>query len=168
MQDQIFAGNLNENEVTRIIRTYPAYGGLDGQIGTLFKINFSSGSTYQALTSNGDFIFRFPPDIHKYNLLRKEEKVQKGLTGRINLKIPDTRVYDQAYGCPIFAIHTMIPGKPLEPGLYEHLSSGARYRLITDLANFFYQAHRIPVSLACQWLDIQDWGESTAEVLAPI
>jgi aminoglycoside phosphotransferase (APT) family kinase protein len=168
MQDQIFAGNLNENEVTRIIRTYPAYGGLDGQIGTLFKINFSSGSTYQALTSNGDFIFRFPPNVTQYNRLKKEERIQKGLSGLINLRIPDTRVYDEAYGCPIFAVHSRIPGEPLESSLFDRLSPGERYRLITDLANFFYQTHRIPLPLACEWLGMQSWGESTAEVLAPI
>ena len=168
MQDQIFASNLNELEVARIIRTYPASAGLESQVGLLIKITHVSGLTYQAMTSNGDFIFRFPPNIQRYELLKREEKIQKGLTGRVNLRIPDTHVYDQANGCPIFAVHKRIAGEPLVSGLYEHLSPGARYRLITDLANFFYQTHRVPLSLACEWLDQQSWGESTAEVLAPL
>jgi aminoglycoside phosphotransferase (APT) family kinase protein len=168
MQDQIFASNLNENEAAKIIRTHPAYAGLEKQVGTLLKINHLSGFTYLAITSNGDFIFRFPPNIDRYELLKKEEKIQKGLSGRINLRIPDTQVYDQAYGCPVFAVHKKIPGEPLQTDLYDRLSAGARYRLITDLANFFNQTHRIPLSTACEWLDMQSWGESTAEVLAPI
>jgi aminoglycoside phosphotransferase (APT) family kinase protein len=168
MQDQIFASNLNELEVARIIRTYPAYAGLESQVGLLHKITHVSGFTYQAITSNGDFILRFPPNIERYELLKREEKIQKGLTGRVNLRIPDTQVYDQVDGCAIFAVHTKIAGQPLESGLYEHLSPGARYRLITELANFFYQAHRVPLALACEWLDLQSWGESTAEVLAPL
>jgi aminoglycoside phosphotransferase (APT) family kinase protein len=168
MQDQIFASNLNEMEVARIIRTYPAFAGLESQVGTLHKINRVSGITYQAITSNGDFIFRFPPNIDRFDLLKKEEKIQKGLSSRVTLKIPDTQVYDQAYDCPIFAVHTKLAGQPLDSTLYEHLSPGARYRLITDLANFFYQTHRVPLSLACEWLDLQNWGESTAEVLAPL
>jgi|GEM_PF-5482134 len=168
MQDLAFAGNLNENEVARILRTYPTYGDLEGQIGTLLNIKPLDDFVFQAITSNGDFIVRFPPDIKKYHLLKKEEKVQKGLLGRINLRIPDTRVYDEVYGFPVFSVYTMIPGEPLHTNLYEHLSSGSRYRLITDLACFFDQIHRVSLSLACEWLDIQDWGEGTAEVLAPI
>jgi len=168
MQDQIFASNLNEIEVAKIIRSYPEYGGLEGQIGTLYKINQVKGFTFHGAASNGDFIFRFPPNIERYELLKKEEKIQKGLTGRVTLKIPDTRVYDQAYGCPVFTVHRKIAGVPLDSGMYDHLSQGARYRLITDLANFFYQTHRVPLHLACEWLDLQTWGESTAEVLAPL
>jgi len=168
MQDLAFAINLNENEVARILRTYPAYGGLEGQVGTLLKVIPLDDFTFHAITSNGDFIVRYPPDIKKYCLLKKEEKVQKGLSGRLNLRIPETCVYDEVYGFPVFSVHTMIPGEPLDTNLYEHLSSGDRYRLITELAYFFDQTHRIPLSLACEWLDIQDWGEGTAEVLAPI
>ena len=168
MQDLIFASNLNENEVARIIRTYPAYGGLEGQMGTLLDINHLDGFTYQANTSSGNFVVRFPQNIKKYRLLKKEEKIQKGFRQWINLKIPDTRVYDEVYGCSVFAVHAMISGEPLDSDLYERLSPGARYRLITDLANFFYQSHRIPISLACEWLNIHDWGEGATEVLAPM
>ncbi len=168
MQDLIFASRLNENEAARIIRTYPEYGGLEGQIGKLVKISQVSGFTYQAAATNGDFIFRFPPNIDRYDLLKKEENIQKGLASRVTLIIPDTRVYDQAYGCPVFAVHKKIAGEPLESGLYDHLSAGVRYRLITDLANFFYQTHKIPLPTACEWLALQSWGETTAEVLAPL
>jgi aminoglycoside phosphotransferase (APT) family kinase protein len=168
MQDLIFASNLNENEVVKIIRAYPEYGGLAGQIGTLAKITRVNSFTYQAIASNGDFIFRFPGNIDRYELLKKEEKIQKGLSGRVALKIPDTQVYDQAYGCPVFAVHKKIAGKPLESGTYDQMPAGARYRLITDLANFFYQTHRVPLQIACDWLDLQSWGESTATVLAPL
>ena len=66
MQDLAFAINLNENEVARILRTYPAYGGLEGQVGTLLKVIPIDDFTFHAITSNGDFIFRYPPDIKKY------------------------------------------------------------------------------------------------------
>ncbi len=168
MQDLLFASHLNENEAARIIHAYPEYGGLEGQIGKLVKINQVSGFTYQAAASKGDFIFRFPPNIDRYDLLKKEEKIQKELASWVTLKIPDTRVYDQAYGSPVFAVHKKIAGEPLEAGMYEHLSPGVRYRLITDLANFFYQTHKVPLTTACEWLDLQSWGESTAEVLAPL
>ncbi len=168
MQDLSFASNLNVNDAARILRTYPAYGGLESQIGSLLNIKLLDDFIFQAITSNGDFIVRFPPDFKKYCLYKKEEKVQKGLAGRINLKIPNSHVYDEVYGFPVFSVHSMIPGDPLDTNLYEHLSSGARYRLITDLAFFFNQTHRVPLSLACEWLDIQNWGEGTAEVLAPV
>jgi len=169
MQDILFAYNLDENEVAKILRTYPAYGGLEGQIGTLLNVkSLDDRSTFQAKTSQGNFVIRFPHNLRKYALLKKEEKVEKGFSSWINLKIPETRVYDEVYGCPVFAVHTMIPGEPLDASLYERMSPGARYRLITDLANFFNQSHRIPLTLACEWLNIKSWGESTAEVLAPM
>jgi len=77
MQDLVFASNLNENEVVRILNTYPTYGGLECQIGTLLNIKPIDDFIFQALTANGDFIVRFPPNIKKYHLLKKEEKVQK-------------------------------------------------------------------------------------------
>ena len=154
--------------MARIIRTYPVYGGLEEQIGTPIEIKPVDEFTYQAVTSNGDFILRFPQDIREYGLLKKEEKVQKGYRSWVNLKIPETRVYDEVYGCPFFAVHPMIRGEPLDSALYERMSPGARYRLITDLANFFRQSHRVPITLACEWLDIKNWGEGTAEVLAPM
>jgi aminoglycoside phosphotransferase (APT) family kinase protein len=169
MQDIIFAYNLDEHEVAKIIRTYPAYGGLESQIGTLLNVNsLDDESTYQAITSQGNFVIRFPHNLKDYALLKKEEKVQIGFRSWVNLKIPETRVYDEVYGCPVFAVHALIPGEPLDSKLYESMSPGARYRLITDLANFFNQSHRVPLTLACEWLNIKSWGESTAEALAPM
>jgi hypothetical protein len=168
MLDLNFASHLDENEVSRIIRTYPAYSGLEARIGSLVEIRSINPITYQAITSIGNFIFRFPPDLHSYHLLKKEERIQKGFNNRTNLRIPETLVYDDVINFPVCAVHTMIPGKPLATSQYERLSPGARYRLITDLANFFNQAHRVPLPLACEWLEIKDWGESTAEILAPI
>ncbi len=167
MQDISFASNLDKDEVIQIIRTQPAYSGLPERIGRLLDVKAFDGVTYQAVTSNGNFIFRFPADTHGYALLKKEERIQKGLASRINLKLPDTLIYDDIYGFPAFAVHKMVPGKPLSDKLYEGLSAGARYRLITDLANFFTQTHRIPLPEACGWLEIKDWGDSSAEILAP-
>jgi aminoglycoside phosphotransferase (APT) family kinase protein len=168
MLDLNFASHLDDVEVTRIIRAYPAYSGLEARIGSLLEIRSINPITYQAITSNGNFIFRFPPDIQSYHLLKKEERIQKGFNNWTNLRIPETLVYDDVNNFPVFAVHTMIPGKPLAASLYERLSPGARYRMITDLANFFNQAHRVPLPLACKWLEIQDWGDNTAEILAPV
>jgi hypothetical protein len=98
-------------------------------------------------------------------MLQREARVQRGLRDRVTARIPDTRVIDDLEGCPPFAVHTTIPGRPLTTDNYERASPEARGVLVADLARFFCETHSVPLSLACEWLGIAFDGERTVSEL---
>jgi aminoglycoside phosphotransferase (APT) family kinase protein len=85
----------------------------------------------------------------------------------VSLQIPDTRVFE-IDDLPTFAIHHIIPGKPLTSEMYEHLSAEARNRLVTNLAQFFTDMHAIPLTIASEWLGYpEDYEKQTKQFGKP-
>jgi aminoglycoside phosphotransferase (APT) family kinase protein len=122
--------------------------------------------TYQVTVSTGTWIVRLARNEVHLSLLKKEARVQRGLRDWVTVLIPDTRIIDRLEDRPALAIHRMIPGEPLTSELYGSLSPEVRRRLVADLAAFFAQTHRIPLRVACEWLDIPFEGIPTVARLA--
>jgi aminoglycoside phosphotransferase (APT) family kinase protein len=128
--------------------------------------------TYQVQDASGQYIVRFAADARHLAVLHKEERVRRGLQERVDIEIPDTQVLELANGQLTpwrvwFAIHRMIPGSPLETECYTRAVPEAQGRLVRDLARFFWQAHDVPLKLACDWLGIAHDGTDIAAALAP-
>jgi aminoglycoside phosphotransferase (APT) family kinase protein len=168
MSDPIFVSDPGEAEVAEILSTSEIRRRLGERLGAGMRVTLLGGNTYKAAGSGGEFVVRFPRDEAHLSMLRKEESVQRGLRDRITVLVPDTRVIDGVDGCPVFAIHRMIQGEPLESERYDHLSPEARDRLIGDLATFFWETHAIPPETACEWLGIPFDGERAVAELASI
>jgi aminoglycoside phosphotransferase (APT) family kinase protein len=139
---------------------------LVGRIGQNAEVTHLGGTAFQVTSTGGAFALRFPQDDSECSLLDKEEQVQRGLRDWLTAIIPDTTVVDDLDGCPVFAIHSMIPGQPLTTQNYEGMSPAVRDRFLDDLATFFRETHRIPLPTACEWLGIPFDGPSTVESLA--
>jgi len=158
----IIRSALNEGDVAAILRS-PEVNRFLGDWGAEdLCVARLSEKTFQVTGSKGGYILRFPPDDEELARLKKEERVQKSLRVKVHLQIPATQVLE-IEGYPVFAIHPLIPGQPLTSEIYECLSPEAHNRLIMDLATFFYETHRIPLALACDWLDIHH-QEALAEL----
>jgi aminoglycoside phosphotransferase (APT) family kinase protein len=171
VSDPIFVSDLGEAEVAEILSTSGIRGRLGERLDAGMRVTLLSDNTFKAAGSGGEFVVRFPRDAGHLSMLKKEESVQRGLRNRITALIPDTRVIDDVDdvdGYPVFAIHRMIQGEPLESERYDHLSPEARDRLIGDLATFFWETHTIPPETACKWLGIPFDGERTMAELASI
>jgi aminoglycoside phosphotransferase (APT) family kinase protein len=100
------------------------------------------------------YVVRLPRDPAHLASLRQEARVAAALQGRVDLRLPDTRVVEGLAGRPAFAIHTLIAGEPLTTAHYAASSPAVRERLVADLAHFFRQMHAIPLEQACGWLGI--------------
>ena len=154
---------LNEAEVVRLLSIPQLSQRLGNIIGTGVRATALSDqhNIYAVAGSGGDFILRFPEDEAQLAVLRNEERIQAGLRSRVAVLIPDTRVIDGLDGCPVFAIHRMIPGEPLTSDSYSGLAPEVRERLVGDLAGFFRATHGVPLPVACEWLASRCDGERT-------
>lgn len=167
MSQPAFAPSLDAADVARILSAPQVGEQLGHRLGTPLEANPLAERAYRVVGPGGDFVVRFPADQAQLLMLEKEERVQRGMREWVSLSIPDTTVIADLEGCPAFAIHRMIPGRPLTSECLAELSPQAHRRLVTDLAHFFDQAHRIPLPAACGWLGIPYQGEETAAQLAP-
>lgn len=161
-----FISDLSEAEVATILSAPEVSHRLRDQFGLDLHVTLLGQQAYQVATLEGDFVVRFPKDAEQLSLLRKEQGVETGFRESVTLLLPDTRVVDDVDGCPAFAIYRMIPGEPLTSELYAGLSPQTRRRLVVDLASFFYEAHSIPLRVACEWLGTPFEGEITLAQLA--
>ncbi len=166
MDHPTFISDFSEAEVARIFSTPEMSARLGNRVAADVRVTPLGEKTYKVTGSKGDLIVRFPRDEAHLSMLKKEERVQSGLSGRVTVLIPDTSVIDGLDGCPVFAIHRMVPGQPLTSDCYDRLSREARDRLVLDLVNFFYETHSIPLAVACEWLGIPFDGEGTVAKLA--
>lgn len=139
---------------------------LKGRIGHNAQVIHLGGTAFQVSGTGGDFVLRFPQTPTQLAMLKKEERVQRGLRRRLTARIPDTTMIDDLDGCPAFAIHGMIPGQPLTTETYEGMSPPARDRFLHDLVTFFCETHRIELQTACEWLGIPFDGPDVIETLA--
>lgn len=139
---------------------------LVARIGQAAQVTHLGGTAFQVTGAGGAFVLRFPQTPGQLAMLEKEARVGRGLRGRLTARIPDTTVIDDLDGCPVLAIHAMLPGQPLTTEVYEDMSAQARDRFLDDLATFFCQTHRIALSTACKWLGIPFHGPGTIEELA--
>jgi hypothetical protein len=161
-----FRSDLSEAEVARILLAPEVRRPLGDRLDPEMRVTLLDEGTFQATGPEGVFIVRFPGGEADYLMLKREETVQGGFRDRVTLLLPDTTVIDNLDGCPAFAIHRMIPGQPLTSDLHARLSPEAHDRLVGDLANFFYEAHSIPLGVALEWLGIPFDGERTVAELA--
>jgi aminoglycoside phosphotransferase (APT) family kinase protein len=145
---------LDEDEVLAILRTPEMHSFLGGSDVEDRSVSRLSEKAFQITNSSEYYIIRFPPNEDELRRLKKEALVQMTLKDRVQLQIPAAQVLG-IEGFPTFAIHQLIPGQPLTSEIYDCLSAEARDRLISDLANFFYETHCIPLEIACEWLGIQ-------------
>jgi len=125
-----------------------------------------SPGTFQISGVTGDLILRFPRDEQQLSMLQVEEGVQNGMRHYVSVRIPDTSVLADIDACPAFAIHRMIPGKPLTSETYTRLLPEPRDRLVGDLAGFFRDTHAVPLDVACGWLGLAFDGEKRVAELA--
>lgn len=153
-------------EVERLLSTPRVSRRLGERIGTEVQVAPLGARTYRVSGSKGTFIVRFPRDRAHLSVLKKEESVQRELRNWVSVLVPDTSVIDDLDGCPAFAIHSMIPGRPLTTDCYSGASPAGRGRLVADLATFFHETHSIPLPVACQWLGIPFEEERTVARLA--
>jgi aminoglycoside phosphotransferase len=121
-------------------------------------------STFQVSAAAESYVVRLAQDRAHLADLRREARIAAALQGRTALRLPDTRVVE---GEPAFALHKMIPGKPLTTEHFTQSAPAARERLVGDLARFFRQMHGIPLRQAGEWLDIAHEGDDLAQGLAP-
>ena len=149
------ATTLCETNVLEILLSPEVNRSLGGWAGGELHVSRLSQKVFQVSGSSGDFIIRFPNGEMERSRLKREENVVKGVKGHVSLLIPDTRVLE-IEGFPAFAVHPIIPGKPLTSEIYESLSAEAHNRLIMDLANFFYETHSTSLATACEWLGFQE------------
>jgi hypothetical protein len=156
----------SEAEVARIVALPAVRERLGDRVGEARQVIHLGGRAYQVAGSKGDYVVRFPGDAGQWSMLKREERVQRGLQGRVTARIPDTLVVDDVEGCPTFAIHRMIPGRPLTTADLDRLSPPERDRFVLDLVRFFDETHRVPLSVACTWLGIPFEGERTVAELA--
>jgi aminoglycoside phosphotransferase (APT) family kinase protein len=166
MKHTRFISDPSEHDIGALLSAPQVKGRLGDLVGRDPRVQLLGIGTYRVTGPGGEYIVRSPKDEAHLALLKKEENVQSGFREHIALQIPDTRVIDDLDGCPAFAVHRMIPGEPLTTELYDQSSSEARARLVSDLAVFFYQAHSIPLAVACAWLGLPYEGEETAARLA--
>jgi hypothetical protein len=162
MKHTLFLSGSSAQDVATVLSSPRVRGRLGDLLGPNPRVQILGAGTYQVTGPAGDTIVRIPKDEAHLVLLRTEEKVQDGFRKRIALLIPDTRVIDDIEGCPAFAVHRMIPGEPLTTELYDGASSEAQARLVSDLADFFCQAHSIPLAVASAWLGLCCEGEQPA------
>ena len=127
-----------------------------------------SRGTFLVSGAAGDFILRFPRDEQQLSMLQTEESVQNGMRGFVSARIPDTTVVIDIDACPAFAIHRLIPGRPLTSEEVEELLPEPRDRLAGDLVGFFRETHAVPLDVACGWLGLPFDGEETVFELATI
>jgi phosphotransferase family enzyme len=156
----------SETEVARILALPEVVQRLGARTGTVRHATHLGGTAYQVAGSTGNLVVRFPGDPSQVAMLRREERVRRGLHSRVSARLPDTTVVDDIRGCPVFAVHSMIPGQPLTTEILEQAPPEARERLVTDLVQFFDETHRVPLHIACTWLDIPFGGKRTVSDLA--
>lgn len=166
VNDARFVSDINTTDVAAIFRAPRVDERLGGRVGANPRVTHLQQMTYQVCGADGVFIVRFPVDEAHLAALKREESVQRRLRARVSLLIPDTEVIDDLDGYPAFAVHGMIPGEPLTSVGYAGLSTTARERLVRDLAGFFSDTHRIPLAVACEWLDMPFEGDGTPAKLA--
>jgi aminoglycoside phosphotransferase (APT) family kinase protein len=159
---------LSEAEVLRLISSPEVSSRLANPLGEGIQVTTLSDrkGTYTVTGSQGDFIVRLACDEAHLATLRREANIQKGLRRWVAVRIPDTQVIDGLERAPAFAIHRLIPGEPLTSSYLLNLSPEAHQRLLQDLVQFFHATHRIPLKLACEWLDIPFNREKTTAELA--
>jgi aminoglycoside phosphotransferase (APT) family kinase protein len=162
----LLAAEPDTAEVERLLSTTRVSNRLGNRIGTHVQAVPLGARTYRISGSKGTFIVRFPRDRAHLSVLKKEESVQRELRNWVSVLVPDTSVIDDLDGCSAFAIHSMIPGQPLTTECYSGASSAGRGRLVTDLATFFHETHRIPLPVACQWLGVPFERKETVAKLA--
>jgi pimeloyl-ACP methyl ester carboxylesterase len=154
--DTMFASDLSEGEVVRLLSLPQVAERLGTPAGgDLCALRQAAGrDTYRVTGPGLDLIVRLARDDMHLAALRKEERLQLALRGRVTLRLPDTTVFDGLAGCPAFAVHHTVPGEPLTSSMLARLTEGARSRLVRDLAGFFRELHGIPLEEACGWLGI--------------
>ena len=147
---------LSEAELLSLISSPEVSSRLENPLGEGISVTSLSDrtGTYAVTGSQGNFIVRLARDEAHLAALRKEASIQKGLRKWVAVRIPDTQVIDGLERAPAFAIHRLIPGEPLTSSYLANLSPEAHQRLVQDLVIFFDATHRIPLELACEWLDI--------------
>jgi hypothetical protein len=157
---------LSEAEVLTLISSPEVSNRLANPLGEGIQVTALSErkGTYAVTGSQGDFIVRFACDEAHLATLRKEARIQKGLCKQVAVRIPDTQVIDSLERVPAFAIHRLIPGEPLTSSYLTNLSPEAHQRLVQDLVLFFQATRRIPLELACEWLDIPFEEKTTVDL----
>ena len=159
---------LSEAEVLSLISSPEVSSRLANPLGEGIQVTSLSDrtGTYAVTGSQGNFIVRLARDEAHLAALRKEARIQKGLRKWVAVRIPDTQVIHVLERAPAFAIHRLIPGEPLTSSHLANLTPEAHQRLVQDLVLFFDATHRIPLELACEWLDIPFIEEETIDRLA--
>ena len=125
------------------------------------------GNIFQVTDACQRHIVRLHRDHTHLVSLRREARIATALAGHLSLRVPDTRVIEGLSEHPIFAIHAMIPGEPLDTEHCTHARPSVRERLVADLALFFRQMHAISLDQACTWLGVDGKTDDLATELAP-
>jgi aminoglycoside phosphotransferase (APT) family kinase protein len=160
-----FATSPTEADVERILQSAE----VRSQIGALVdmplrvrSLQGRRGDIFSVTGSHGEFVVRFPVDEARLAVMRREEIVQLNLSASVRVRIPDTRVVAASDQNPVFAIHTLIPGRDWFHYRYSDLSIAARERLAVDLAEFMLAVHGTSLGAARSWLGIAH-GEAARE-----
>jgi aminoglycoside phosphotransferase (APT) family kinase protein len=163
-----FVARLSEAEVIELITALGTRDQLSASLGPQPQVRALSahGNVFEVTAGGERYVVRLARDQAHLASLRREAQVGARLAPHVSLRVPDTHVI--AAPCsPAWAIHTMIPGKPLTTDHYRRSGAGARARLTMDLARFFRETHRITLERACDWLGLSCQGPDIAAELAP-
>jgi len=133
--------NINKSQLNKFINLIKAdYANFEIKS---FK-PLKSGWDNFAIEINKLYIFRFPKkkDID----LKKEINILKQINGKMTLQIP---VYEFIGKKSPYVGYKRIEGQPLTINTLKSLSLKNRRRLVSDIANFFYEFHKfLPVTQA--------------------
>lgn len=156
----MFAETMSEADVMELLCSPEVSAQVGSSIGDIIATRAMNGrraDIFTASATGGEFVIRFARDEVRLANLRKEERIQRGLRSfisHLHLRVPDTRVVTASDSSPVFAVHTMIPGRDWFNYEYSKLSGQARDRLVSDLVEFLLAIHSVPLRRACEWMNI--------------
>ncbi len=151
----------SEKDVAQIVSMPAVRDRLGDRTGEIQQVTRLGSGAYRIDGTAGAYVMRFPGDEDKLRALRREERVRRGLQRRVAVRVPDTTVIDDVEGCPVFALHSLIAGDPLETETLERQSPEGYECFVGDLVRFFCQTHAVPMDVACDWLGLPFEGERT-------
>lgn len=161
---------LNEQAVPALLRGPAAESlaaaGLAHLALALTGVTALGGQAYQVNTTQAAYVLRFAANAERLVDLEKEERVRRGLGSRVTAQLPEPRIIRGPGGMPPFAVHTLLPGRPLTGELLAEQSPSALDRLVDDLARFFAETHAVPLEEAADWLGLPPGPARDPQALA--
>jgi aminoglycoside 2''-phosphotransferase len=121
----------------------------------------NQGQYSDVLVINGEIIFRFPRFPEGVESILREVQILSRIRGRLPLPVPDPIYTSQGIRTvgKVFMGYRMLQGEPLWRETFHSLGDEIQRRLVTQLAGFLRELHRITADQISSNLPIQDGPE---------